>query len=177
MRSKLPSAERFEKGSKRIATLGGPQNVSVISESGLYRLIMRSKIGSAERFEKGMKRIPTLGGPQNISSRVIEIDGEPWFVARDVAHTLGYRIPKDAISAHCKGAVKRSLLTAGGVQLTYIIPEADLYRLIMRSKLPSAERFEKWVVEVVLPDTPQIAPHRAGMGFVRDRSQKPECDP
>ena len=75
MRSKLPSAERFDKGIKRIDTLGGPQNVSVISESGLYRLIMRSKLPSAERFEKGMKRIPTLGGPQNISSRVIEIEG------------------------------------------------------------------------------------------------------
>ena len=67
MHSKLPAAERFEKGIKRIDTLGGPQNVSVISESGLYRLIMRSKIGSAERFEKGVKRIATLGGPQNTS--------------------------------------------------------------------------------------------------------------
>ena len=71
MRSKLPSAERFEKGSKRIATLGGPQNVSVISESGLYRLIMRSKLPSAERFEKGVKRIATLGGPQNTSIIII----------------------------------------------------------------------------------------------------------
>ena len=84
---------------------------------------MRSKLPSAERFEKGITKIATLGGPQN-TIRVIEIEGEPWFVARDVAHTLGYRIPKDAISAHCKGAVRRRLLTAGGVQLTYIIPEA-----------------------------------------------------
>ena len=90
VRSKLPSAERFDKGIKRIDTLGGPQNVSVISESGLYRLIMRSKLPSAERFEKGMKRIPTLGGPQNISSRVIEIDGEPWFVAPDALNAMGY---------------------------------------------------------------------------------------
>jgi prophage antirepressor-like protein len=46
-----------------------------------------------------------------------------------------------------------------------VVPERDLYRLIMRSKLPAAERFEEWVVEVVLPYTPQIAPHRAGMDF------------
>ena len=71
MRSKLPAAERFEKGVKRIPTLGGPQNVSVISESGLYRLIMRSKLPAAERFEKGIKRIATLGGPQNTSIIII----------------------------------------------------------------------------------------------------------
>ena len=51
--------------------------------------------------------------------------------------------------------MKRSLLTAGGVQLTYIIPEADLYRLIMRSKLPSAERFEKGVKRIATLGGPQ----------------------
>lgn len=83
--------------------------------------------------------------------RAIEIDGEPWFVASDVAKALGYRVPKDAIAAHCKGAAKRRLPTAGGEQQVTIIPERDVYRLIMRSRLPEAERFEEWVVGEVLP--------------------------
>lgn len=85
------------------------------------------------------------------SVRVIEQDGEPWFVARDVAEVLGYQRTRDAISQHCKGGRKTPLPSAGGVQDMTIIPERDVYRLIMRSKLPSAERFEEWVVGEVLP--------------------------
>jgi len=83
--------------------------------------------------------------------RVVTIDGEPWFVAKDVAKVLGYVRARDAVADHCKGAVKRRLLTAGGMQETTLIPERDLYRLVMKSQLPSAERFEEWVVGDVLP--------------------------
>lgn len=77
--------------------------------------------------------------------------GEPWFVAKDVAETLGYVRARDAISQHCKGAVKHRLLTSGGEQELTIIPERDVYRLVMRSKLEGAEKFEEWVVGEVLP--------------------------
>jgi prophage antirepressor-like protein len=77
--------------------------------------------------------------------------GRPWFVAKDVAISLGYIDSTNAIKAHCKGVVKRSLPTAGGKQSINIIPESDLYRLIMNSKLPSAEDFQYWVFEEVLP--------------------------
>jgi len=83
--------------------------------------------------------------------RTVDMEGVPWFVAKDIAVVLGYVRPKDAIAQHCKGAVKRRLPTNGGDQEITIIPERDLYRLIMRSKLPSAERFEEWVVAEVLP--------------------------
>jgi prophage antirepressor-like protein len=83
--------------------------------------------------------------------RVIEQDGEPWFVARDVAEVLGYAKPQNAVAAHCKGALKQGIPSPGGVQDMTIIPERDVYRLIMRSKLLSAERFEEWVVGEVLP--------------------------
>jgi len=83
--------------------------------------------------------------------RVIERDGEPWFVAKDVAEVLGYSKPRNAVSAHCKGALKWGAPTNGGEQEITIIPERDVYRLVMRSKLPSAERFEEWVVGEVLP--------------------------
>lgn len=84
--------------------------------------------------------------------RTVTIDGEPWFVARDVCDVLGYANAADAIARHCRGIVKRDTVdTLGRLQETTVIPERDLYRLIMRSKLPSAERFEEWVVGTVLP--------------------------
>lgn len=83
--------------------------------------------------------------------RVVVIDGEPWFVARDVASLLGYANPGHAVRTHCKGGRERLLPSAGGAQQTLLVPERDLYRLVMRSKLPAAERFEAWVVGEVLP--------------------------
>lgn len=87
----------------------------------------------------------------NNSVRVIEKDGEPWFVAKDVAELLGYAKPRNAISLHCRGALKQGIPTASGDQEVTLIPERDVYRLIMRSKLPEAEAFEEWVVGEVLP--------------------------
>lgn len=85
--------------------------------------------------------------------RGLSIDGEPWFVAKDIADVLGYTNSRKAVADHCKGA-----RPVGGNETllpldpqTTIIPERDLYRLIMRSKLPAAERFEDWVVGEVLP--------------------------
>lgn len=83
--------------------------------------------------------------------RIVERDGDPWFVARDVCLALGYIKPENAIPQHCKGTLKQGIPTAGGMQEVLIIPERDLYRLIMRSKLPSAEKFEEWVCGEVLP--------------------------
>lgn len=83
--------------------------------------------------------------------RMTEIDGKPYFVATDVATALGYATPRDAVSRHCKGVVKRDTPTSSGVQSMSYINEGDLYRLIMKSKLPSAEKFERWVMDEVLP--------------------------
>ena len=79
--------------------------------------------------------------------RTIEIDGKPYFVGTD----LGYNNPRDAVSRHCKGVVKRDTPTSSGIQSMSYINEGDLYRLIMKSKLPSAEKFESWVMDEVLP--------------------------
>ena len=64
---------------------------------------------------------------------------------------LGYDNTRDAIIRHCKGVVKHDTLTTGGTQKINFIPEGDLYRLIVHSRLPAAERFEKWVFDEVLP--------------------------
>lgn len=73
------------------------------------------------------------------------------FCGKDVASALGYVRPRDAIRKHCKGASFRSIPTSSGVQEMSFIPEGDLYRLIIKSQLPSAEKFEIWVFDEVLP--------------------------
>lgn len=85
------------------------------------------------------------------SIRVIDDHGTLLFCGIDIAAALGYAKPRNALNAHCKGALKRGALTAGGVQELTFIPEGDVYRLIVHSRLPNAERFEKWVFEEVLP--------------------------
>lgn len=83
--------------------------------------------------------------------RTIEEDGKILFCAADVAKALGYINPRDAISRHCRGVVKRDAPTQGGIQAIAFIPEGDVYRLITHSKLPGAEKFESWVFDDVLP--------------------------
>lgn len=92
--------------------------------------------------------------------RTIEIDGKPYFVGTDVAKALGYNNPRDAVSRHCKGVVKHDTPTSSGVQLMSYINEGDLYRLIMKSKLPSAEKFESWVMDEVLPTIRKTGSYR-----------------
>lgn len=79
--------------------------------------------------------------------RTLQIEGKPYFVATDVATALGYSNPRKAIKDHCKGVTKRDTPTSSGTQSMSYINEGDLYRLIMKSKLPSAERFESWVMD------------------------------
>ena len=87
--------------------------------------------------------------------RIIEDNGKPLFCGSDVAKALGYSNPRDALNRHCKGVVKRDTPTEGGLQQISFIPEGDVYRLITHSKLPSAERFESWVFDEVLPSIRQ----------------------
>ena len=84
--------------------------------------------------------------------RIIDNEGTPWFVAMDVAKALGYNNPAEAIRDHCKKANKISHHSKPLPPVNMlIIPESDMYRLVMRSKLPAVEKFQDWVVEEVLP--------------------------
>ncbi|RAS90307.1 antirepressor [Bacillus cereus] len=80
-------------------------------------------------------------------------EGKELFPATDVAKALGYSNPHKAIKDHCKPeGVNESLVpTNSGTQTKKFINEPNLYRLIVKSKLPQAEQFEKWVFEEVLP--------------------------
>jgi len=85
--------------------------------------------------------------------RTTEIEGEVWFVGKDVARALGYGNPRDALSRHVdaedKGVVKHD--TPGGNQQITIINESGLYSLVLSSKLPAARKFKHWVTSEVLP--------------------------
>lgn len=84
--------------------------------------------------------------------RTVTIDGEPYFVGNDVAERLGYVNAADAMNKHCKGVAKRyPLMTSGGMQELRVLTQPDVLRLIVKSKLPAADRFERWVFEEVLP--------------------------
>lgn len=79
-------------------------------------------------------------------------NGNPLFVAKDVATALGYADTVNAIKQHCKGvAIHHPLLTEGGIQQVRMITEGDMYRLIAASKLPNAQRFESWIFDEVIP--------------------------
>lgn len=85
--------------------------------------------------------------------RVLTIEGEPWFVGKDVAEVLGYSNSRKAIADHVdsedKGVTK--CYTLGGTQQIAIINESGLYSLILSSKLPDAKKFKHWVTHTVLP--------------------------
>lgn len=94
------------------------------------------------------------------SIRTITLNGTIYFAGIDVAKALGYSNTRDAISRHCRGVIKHDGViqttnqygktTNQKVEMSYIT-EGDIYRLIMRSQLPSAERFESWVCDEVIP--------------------------
>ena len=85
--------------------------------------------------------------------RTVQVNGEPWFVGKDVAAVLGYSNPRDAINKRVddedKGVAKCD--TLGGVQDLTIINESGLYSLVLSSKLPNAKKFKRWVTSEVLP--------------------------
>lgn len=86
--------------------------------------------------------------------RTVEIDGEPWFVGKDVAAALGYAKERNALDKHVDkdDALKRGVTDSmGRTQQMTIINESGLYSLILSSKLPSAKEFKHWVTSEVLP--------------------------
>ena len=87
--------------------------------------------------------------------RTITENGNTLFCGSDVAKALGYTNAPDALTRHCRGIVKRDTPTSSGVQTMSFITEGDVYRLITHSKLPTAEKFERWVFDEVLPTVRQ----------------------
>lgn len=116
-----------------------------------------------------MNELQIFNNPEFGEIRTVDAEGKTMFVATDVAKALGYSRPADAITAHCKGSVKWRVLTPGGEQDVKVIPEGDIYRLVIRSKLPSAEKFEKWVFDEVLPSIRQNGGYISGQEELSDQ--------
>lgn len=108
--------------------------------------------------------------------RVVEVDGKPWFVGKDVAECLGYVNTRKAILDHVDIEDKKDGVTIrdsiGRNQLAIVISKSGMYALIMDSKLPSAKRFKHWVTSEVLPS---IEEH--GVYMTQDVLQKSISDP
>ena len=99
-----------------------------------------------------MNDLQLFNSPRFGDVRTLTEDGNTLFCGSDVARALGYTNPRDALARHCRGVVKRDTTDSlGRTQETNFIPEGDLYRLITHSKLPDAEKFERWVFDEILP--------------------------
>ena len=83
--------------------------------------------------------------------RTFKENNKVLFCGSDITKALGYGNASAALNRHCKGITKRDTLTNGGIQALLFITEGDVYRLIAHSRLPSAERFESWIFDEVLP--------------------------
>lgn len=83
--------------------------------------------------------------------RIVTINEEVYFVATDIAKALGYKNPQKAIRDHCKRVNESFIPSNGGEQKANVICKSDIYRLIVRSKLSTADEFESWIFDEIMP--------------------------
>lgn len=106
--------------------------------------------------------------------RTLNIDGEPWFVAKDITSVLKYSNSRKAIADHVDGEDKgvTKCYTLGGAQDLTVINESGLYSLILSSKMPEAKKFKRWVTAEVLPSL-----RKHGAYFTAETLHKTMSDP
>ena len=173
--------------------LGRTQRPICVNESGVYSLIFPSKLPIAKRFRHWMtnevlpemhqsveneptpsrsSRIQIFESPEFGKVRVVDVDGEPWFVGKDVAEILGYSKARNAIAAHVDESDKALAPIQGGcstgIQNTTIINESGIYSLVLSSKLPSAQKFRHWVTSEVIPSIRKHGGYIAGQNEMSD---------
>ncbi len=104
-----------------------------------------------------MSEVSRFGHEEFGTIRTVDVDGEVWFVAKDVTDALGYREAYDALESHVRPGQRANRVVAGagsGIAANRrmaVVNEGGLYRLIMRSNLPGADAFQDWVTDEVLP--------------------------
>ncbi len=99
----------------------------------------------------------------NQVTTITDGNGNPWWVANEVCKILGYSNTRDAVAKHLKSCHKNAVAirdAMGREQMTTIISESGLYRLIMRSKMPEAEAFQEWVTSDVIPSIRKTGEYR-----------------
>lgn len=101
-----------------------------------------------------MSEMQIFTNPEFGDMRAVELNGEPWFVGKDVATALGYTNTRDAVERHVDAEDRNTVVNPdgnrGNPNMT-VINESGLYSLVMSSKLPTAKKFKRWVTSEVLP--------------------------
>lgn len=104
-----------------------------------------------------MSEIQVFNNPEFGEIRAVDLNGEPWFVGKDVAERLGYANPNEALTDHVDDEDKLNSKTLSSFSLNigqrggWLVNESGLYSLVLSSKLPGAKRFKRWVTSEVLP--------------------------
>lgn len=130
-----------------------------------------------------MTNIQSFFNSDNREIRTLMLNDKPMFVAKDIAEALGYKDTKKATARHCKKMITINVDAQNAPHLTKskyaalsrhlnLIPESDVYRLIIKSKLPQAEAFEDWVMEEVLPSIRKNGAYVQGQEFIIDNPEK-----
>lgn len=123
-----------------------------------------------ERF-KHMQELKVFEKEGFGSIRTVEIDGKPYFVASDVAKALGYTNTSKAIGDHCRWVTKRYIPHPQSETKTLevnVIPKGDVVRLAASSELPTAEKFESWIFDEVIPSVLDNGGYIAGQETLSD---------
>lgn len=125
-----------------------------------------------------MNELQIFQSPEFGRVRTVSIDGEPWFVGKDIALALGYCNTKDALSRHVDAEDKGGsrITTPSGEQDMTVINESGLYSLVLSSKLPSAKKFKRWITHEVIPairktdgyQVPQSLAEQMAQGILAD---------
>lgn len=193
-----------DKLTHQISASGQMRSVTLINESGLYSLVLSSKLPGAKRFKRWvLDNITSKGEKEEVGIRPINYqissytadlqifenkkfgnirtmteNGKILFCGKDVAKALGYKRPNDAITAHCRGTVKRRIGVETGTRTDgtaatqqvemLFITEGDIYRLAAKSELPGADEFERWIFDEVLPSIRKHGGYIAGQESMSD---------
>lgn len=135
-----------------------------------------------------MRSIQIFNNPEFGDIRTVDLNGEPWFVGKDIAAALGYGEGKslaNAVANHVDDVDKgvTEMMTPGGMQKMVIVNESGVYSLIFGSKLEGAVRFKRWVTGEVLPTLrktgsytmPELSKEMQAIFLLDDRTQKQEA--
>ena len=135
-----------------------------------------------------MSSIQIFNNPEFGDIRTVDLNGEPWFVGKDIAAALGYGEGKslaNAVAKHVDDVDKgvTEMMTPGGMQKMVIVNESGVYSLIFGSKLEGAVRFKRWVTGEVLPTLrktgsytmPKLSKEMQALFLLDDRTQKQEA--
>lgn len=130
-----------------------------------------------------MTDLQIFNSPEFGAIRTIEKDGEPWFVGKDVAVSLGYSNTADAVQKHVDDddRLTSQIAIAGQNRNIVIINESGLYSLVLSSKLPTAKKFKRWVTSEVIPsirktgsysalDMTQLSPEMQMLKLLTDKA-------